>query len=151
VFDAFNPKSGVTLNFQWKLTGRAEGGYDDTTWGGDLKFYRETGLPAGQLVDGSDTIEIRLVPDGPLLDGSQGEPITRTGRADGVFRDIPVGRYRISAKLVGSDGSRTTLQIGSQTVFQSIPYGEEVAFLFEGLPRCGHYATFHVTSLALKK
>lgn len=151
VFDGFNPKLGVTLNFRWKLTGRAEGGMDDTTWGADLKFYAESDVPASQRVDWSDTIELTLVPDGPLLDGSQGTTITRAGRADSIFRDIPVGKYRISAKLVNSDGSRTALQIGSQTVFQTIPYGQEVSFLFEGLSRCGHYATFHVTSLALKR
>ena len=63
------------------------------------------GGPSDLPVDG--TVEVTLTPQGPLLDGSRGRPIViRKPVGEGVglglyVVNIPVGAYKMSARLVG--------------------------------------------------
>lgn len=57
-----------------------------------------------------DDIELQLVPDGPLIDGSQGETITRRLTGWEVL-DIPVGKYTVSMTYHRPDGSDVALLV----------------------------------------
>jgi hypothetical protein len=60
-------------------------------------------------------LEVRLTPQGPLIDGSQGQVLTRTvDLMDTVFMDdIPVGTYTVTASTLEPDGSRKPVRVGA--------------------------------------
>lgn len=55
-------------------------------------------------IEDSNTIELTLVPDGPLVDGSQGKTLTQRVTGGWQVRDVPIGRYAVTAKLHHPDG-----------------------------------------------
>ena len=103
-----NPDSmdedGVVRDFTWKLEGkdpRKDFGYygGRVTVFGDYHFY-----------DMAD-VELTLEPDGPLIDGSEGRtlvirPDDHHWNQPDHLRDIPIGRYVMSARLLQDGGAR---------------------------------------------
>lgn len=91
----FAGSEGAVRDFTWKLSGTRRGG---GTLGGYVAAYTEPGDIAIESTD----VELTLEPDGPLVDGSAGAKIVRklvrTPDGDAVT-DVPVGRYRIAARL----------------------------------------------------
>ena len=94
---AFAGNTGGVRNFEWKLSGTRP---DDGFYGAYVVGYTEPGDFDLQVTD----VELTLVPDGPLVDGSKGETVSgkfvSTPDGDAV-QDIPLGRYTISAELEG--------------------------------------------------
>ncbi|PAP75052.1 hypothetical protein [Rubrivirga marina] len=88
---------GAVRSFDWRIAGpRAEGRF----YGSPVLVY----VPLG--ITESD-VELTLAPVGPLVDGSAGATITRAAvhTGDGwAVADVPIGRYRISARHVPTDG-----------------------------------------------
>ena len=112
-YNTFVPEHGAQRNFQWQLTGVIE----------DLSEYNEyfggmvRVMNAGYYQDYGNTLELTFTPTGPLIDGSTVSAFTRTldlSRGTDVY-DIPVGPYRITAQLLGSDGQRYAVQLGPDT------------------------------------
>lgn len=101
--DSFDD-DGAVRNFVWKLEGRKP----DNDWGyygGLVKVFNETGFY--EMPD----VEITLVPDGPLIDGSQGSTLVlRPGdnywRQLEYLEDIPIGRYAVTAVFMDGDARR---------------------------------------------
>jgi hypothetical protein len=64
----------------------------------------ESGYPTKGGIEQGATVEVTLTPQGPLIDGSTGRPITIRKKLDvgGYFQvnNVPVGRYTIAAKLL---------------------------------------------------
>lgn len=110
-YDSFVPVHGTERNFQWQLTGVIE----------DLKEYDEyfggmvRVMSKGYYTDSADAIEFTFTPTGPRIDGSTGETIVREldlqAEATDLY-DIPVAPYKVTAVLIGNDGSRSPLMIG---------------------------------------
>lgn len=132
----FIARDGAVRNFRWKLQGRisdstADPETDSAWFGGGMRLFPE-------LADGdyTNSIELQLTPTGPLIDGSQGQPLTRTvDLTKAHFAvDIPVGPYKITATLL-KDGSRIPLRLGPSMDALS----SELAFEFEPetFPACG--------------
>ena len=94
---AFAGNTGGVRDFEWKLSGKRP---DDGFYGAYVVGYTEPDDFDLQVRD----VELTLVPDGPLADGSKGETVSgkfvSTPDGDAV-QDIPLGRYTISAKLEG--------------------------------------------------
>lgn len=95
---AFAGNTGGVRNFEWKLSGKRP---DNGFYGAFVVGYTEPGDFSFDVRD----VELTLVPDGPLVDGSRGETVSgkfvSTGDGDAV-KDIPLGRYAISAKIEGT-------------------------------------------------
>lgn len=108
--DNADPVSGTTgaiRNLTWKLSGIIPG-TTNGKYGAKVAYYDNSAI----YIRGEE-IEFTLVPQGPLADGSTGQ--TLTGRATGSFamtgttigsglNDVPMGRYRISARYVPANG-----------------------------------------------
>ena len=136
---------GVVKDFVWRLAGLRP----DRTSNPDSYFshYGGTGqlgmnlttsfmdtepvlLPAGTLV------RVRLVPRGPLVDGSAGAPIAiekrveagRTGLS-GDFYDVPVARYTATAEAVLPDGSVRPLTL--EALYARQPAARSIDVWFE--------------------
>lgn len=102
-----DPHNGIVRDFVWKIAGSTPGGDAQAPsgyWGGTVLFDK-----AGDLGDGA-TIEITLTPDGPLIDGSTGQPISFTRKLpwrrkdDHFLFDIPIGKYKVTArKMFGTN------------------------------------------------
>lgn len=93
---------GAIRNLQWRLSGETpEGGYH----GGLVYAYDE-----GFMLD-MESVELTLVPVGPLIDGSSG--MSRTSFLDRGLEitDVPVGNYRVTARYLSGDGSTMDLLI----------------------------------------
>jgi hypothetical protein len=92
--EPFAGTNGAIRNFSWKLSGsKPNGGF----YGSYVAVYPEPG--AEFFIE---DVELTLTPDGPLADGSNGQPITKGltdigGGEDGIS-DVPVGRYTITAR-----------------------------------------------------
>jgi hypothetical protein len=90
---AFTGTAGAIRNFTWKLQGnKPQGGY----YGNNVAVYSEPGSSFMM-----EDVQLTLLPDGPLADGSTGKKIVGTledvgGGEDGI-KDIPLGKYIISA------------------------------------------------------
>lgn len=84
----FSASEGAVRDFVWRLTGRRGDGLIGKT----VYVYTTEGVSLSQ-------VEVTLTPNGPLVDGSAGKPITRSA-ASGRVDDVPVGRYTMTARLV---------------------------------------------------
>jgi hypothetical protein len=95
----FAGNAGGVRDFTWRLTGeRPDGGL----YGSDVIGYNEPGDFSFDIED----VELTLVPDGAIIDGSAGATIidTLASSPEGfAVRDVPIGRYTISARLVSTD------------------------------------------------
>jgi hypothetical protein len=94
---------GMVRDFVWRIAGPVPGG-DPTRptgyWGGTIQFDK------GNELGDAASIEITLAPEGPLIDGSEGKPVTfvRTlpwkSREDHLLFDVPLGHYVATARLL---------------------------------------------------
>jgi len=102
----FSPYVGAIKNLTLKLTGARTGNFgDDGFYGGILEIENNA-----NSVEKGD-IEVTLVPDGPLVDGSVGQTIIRRSPADDYYiYDIAVGKYKITAKDL-TTGKRLAVKI----------------------------------------
>jgi hypothetical protein len=93
--NGFTGTEGAIRNFSWKLSGpRPEG---NRFYGGSATVYRALG-DDGPFYEMTE-VELTFTPDGPLIDGSTGQPVTgRPESGSDQVRDIPVGRYVITAR-----------------------------------------------------
>lgn len=133
----FAGNAGAVRNFTWRLSGaRPELG----SYGGFVVGY------LSQLMDPADPeqaldathVELTLTPEGPLVDGSEGSVLTRklerTGNGDAV-EDVPVGRYRISARYAPPDTAARPMQLRLRNTGS---YGDSVTADFETLVGSAH-------------
>ncbi|RKH32288.1 carboxypeptidase-like regulatory domain-containing protein [Corallococcus sicarius] len=109
----FAGNEGAVRNFTWKLSGKRP---DLGFYGGFVAVYVD------QLLDPadpeqpitSDDIELTLTPNGKLVDGSDGAPITkklvRTPDGDAV-EDVPVGRYTVTARYAQAGKAVRPMQV----------------------------------------
>lgn len=97
---SFATNTGAIRDFSWKLTGEKPGG---GVYGNSVLYY----LTSYEDPSSPDTpvdplnVELTLTPDGPLVDGSAGAPLTAHGTngGDGTgLQDVALGRYRITAR-----------------------------------------------------
>jgi hypothetical protein len=104
--EAFTSDGGIR-NFQWKLKGEKP---DDLgLYGAMIQLESEIGSPIF-----AEDVTFQLVPDGPLVDGSEGTSLTMKGGAPyspSYFKlmDIPLGRYKVKATY---EGRQLTLKNG---------------------------------------
>jgi hypothetical protein len=92
---AFAGTDGAVRNFTWKIEGAKEDGTG--FYGSEIAVYNQ---PGSSLL--MNEVEITLTPEGTLIDGNKGRQIISGlsdigGGEDGV-RDIPIGKYNITAK-----------------------------------------------------
>jgi hypothetical protein len=106
-YDAFVPAPGAVRDFRWRLEGRIPNEEGERYFGGEVRLFGDGTTARG------DSVELRLTPTGPLIDGSAGRALTRTVDAYGIARDIPVGPYRVTATLIAAGGARSPLRIGA--------------------------------------
>ncbi|MDO1451628.1 hypothetical protein Q0590_35475 [Rhodocytophaga aerolata] len=93
----FAGSEGAVCNLQWKLTGPKPTEFGGNGYyGGLVEVYGE-----GNFVD-TQGLELTLEPIGRLIDGSEGQKIVRQleGQSIGQTQDIPIGRYRITARYL---------------------------------------------------
>ncbi|SMB96963.1 carboxypeptidase-like regulatory domain-containing protein [Deinococcus hopiensis] len=149
--DALNAKAGAVRNFVWRIHGESDmpsSTYGGDTWGGTLAFERVYTDDA-HVIDRDATVEVTLVPDGPLIDGSKGTAIARTLPVSKGLGDIPVGYYKVSASLKNADGTKTPLQVGQGS--QKEQLGKTTMLLFRGFDSCGHSGTLRQTPIWLAR
>lgn len=106
--DDFVASDGAVRNFTWKLAGEKPDGLG--FYGGTVVGYTRPGDYDVQMTD----IELTLTPDGELIDGSKGEAVTKklVSTGDGpAIKDVPVGRYKITAKNAPEGAKAEALQI----------------------------------------
>jgi hypothetical protein len=104
----FAGSAGAVRNFIWRLSGSKPDG--EGVYGGLVTVYADYANFTLVMRD----VELTLVPDGALVDGSTGAPITRRllHTADGdAMVDVPVGRYTITARYVPVGGTPRTLMV----------------------------------------
>lgn len=92
----FTAEKGAVRNFTWKLTGKTPEGQ---FYGGSLWMYGAVDAPGFHL----GRVEVTLEPDGAIIDGSAGKTI-RAFLSGSQIRDIPIGRYRVTARYLPEDG-----------------------------------------------
>lgn len=94
---------GGVRDFVWRLTGPTPQG--DFSYGGTVEAYIDF---SGEIPIDPQYLKLTLTPDGPLVDGSTGAPVTSTGdRID----DVAVGRYVATATYEEPGKPRTDLLI----------------------------------------
>jgi predicted small secreted protein len=94
--EPFNGTTGAVRNFDWRLTGKKPNG---ATYGARVGLCTDFFDP--ELLDWVKDIELKLVPNGALVDGSTGQTISKKvlktpGGQEGLM-DIALGLYTISA------------------------------------------------------
>jgi hypothetical protein len=112
-YEAFVPGDGAVRNFRWQLTGRIPDA-GSNHFGASIALVATDEL--WESLEDGDDIELRLVPDGPLVDGSEASVITRTipfARSGWASRvdDLPHGTYTAAVTRLRG-GVRTPLAVG---------------------------------------
>jgi len=112
-YETFTPSAGVIRNFKWQLSGAmpdAAGG--NNYFGAEVRLMHTTWRSDQEIAALDSTVEVTLVPDGPLIDGSAGETLVKSAKVgENFLYDIPVGHYTVTAVEVRKDGSRTPLVV----------------------------------------
>ena len=104
-------KNNLTRDFIWRISGprpTAMGESKDSAgfWGAAIN------LDKGADVGDFGTIEVTLTPDGPLIDGSPGKPVTYkrvipwAKHEDHLLTDVPIGRYTATARISSSGSEK---------------------------------------------
>lgn len=116
----FSGRQGAVRNFRWQLTGEMpDAAHDHAFYGAELRLMNGGWDGTAPLTRDSQ-VEVTLLPDGPLIDGSAGKPIVRrVSFYDGFLYDLPLGRYRASAVELRPDGSRLRLVMNASGDFQT--------------------------------
>jgi hypothetical protein len=118
---AFAGTEGAVRNLRWKLTGAKPTEFGATGhYGGLVEVY-------GDNIFDTDQVELTLEPVGALIDGSTGQKIVRRleGGSIGQMEDIPLGRYRITARHL-SKGKAVKVRVRNEGA-----YGDDVTSSFE--------------------
>jgi hypothetical protein len=118
---AFAGTEGAVRDLRWKLTGAKPTEFGATGYyGGLVEVY-------GDNIFDTDQVELTLEPVGKLIDGSTGKKIVRRleGGSIGNTEDIPLGRYRITARHL-SKGQAVKVRVRNEG-----EYGDEVTSSFE--------------------
>lgn len=121
----FYGANGISMNFIWKVSGRGWWSTDEA----DPRSYvgmsvevsgydRDSDPGATKPLNASpgSKVELTFTPAGKMIDGSEGQTINKTidlpkgverysGRV-GRLSDIPVGNYRVTAKLIDGGSTR---------------------------------------------
>lgn len=110
--DSFAGIDGAVRNFTWRLTGPARDYMGLAFYGGEVICFDDPNADVGDR----ENIELTFTPVGPLVDGSQGEVITRKlGQprtpAYSKVLDMPIGRYVVTARYVPTDGPARPLTV----------------------------------------
>jgi hypothetical protein len=114
---------GMVRDFVWKIAGRSPNGNADEPdgyWGGTVVF--EIGGPASDLAD----IEITLTPDGPLIDGSDGQAVKFKRKLpwkkkeEHYLFDVPIGKYSARAQILYG-GTPKPMQLVCYTIDPTNP------------------------------
>ena len=108
--DPFTGTQGAIRNFTWKLTGtRPDGG----KYGATVTVYADFFDP--ELLDWIPDMQLTLIPNGPLIDGSAGQVISgqliQTPDGQEGLMDIPLGTYAIRARYAPAGGAARDLTI----------------------------------------
>lgn len=103
----FAGNSGAVRDFTWRVSGeRADGRW----WGSPVLVNRSL----ENLDLAAEDVELTLEPVGPLIDGTSGGTITDhpvpTPDGDAIV-DVPIGRYRITAREAPPGGTPRTLLV----------------------------------------
>lgn len=149
--EAFNATAGAVRNFRWKIQGPSDfPNADDGSafWGGSLALENAFTDP-DVAIDTAAKVEVTLVPDGPLIDGSTGSTVRRTVTFSQGVRDVPAGYYTLTAALVQDDGSRAPLRVGRSSSEAAL--AASMKLLFDGFDTCGHSGTFRTTHFWLAR
>ena len=129
--DDQDSKPGIVEDCVLKINGRISSKNDP---GSDLSYYggfitAEGGaLENGNFLDGytykfpaGSSVELTLVPQGKLADGSTGKTLVLRRSIDrgyiAEYFDVPIGAYQVTARLLAADGSATPLKIAAAKFF----------------------------------
>jgi hypothetical protein len=114
-YDAVVPDQGVVRNFRWKTKGVIEDMGPEWFFGGQVRLM--TVWRGEDDFLNQATVELGLTPDGPLVDGSAGAPLSFTKRYpdEQFLEDVPVGIYKVKATLVEKGGKRVPLELGQSS------------------------------------
>lgn len=96
---------GAVRNFEWRLSGKMEH-EEEGYYGASMVINTEI----GSLIIDNSQVEFKLVPQGKLIDGSDGATLTMKGglpntRDYGAVKDIPLGRYLVTAIFKSGTGN----------------------------------------------
>ena len=107
-------QEGGVRNFRWKLSGPVDTAGPDQP--SDGAFYGGTLRLLLDFEDGGydASLDLTFTPDGPLIDGSAGDMLTRhVDLKETVFvYDIPIGAYTVTATRTLRDGTRAPVRLG---------------------------------------
>ncbi len=124
-------RPGIVRNYVWQLSGRSAGAAAPATAapsdsGGTLYLLGQDPQDARRLLQlpAGASVEVRLTPVGPLVDGSPGQLLTwrqqfsqQTLNAhplrDRTWPDIPPGQYTAVARLLAPDGTVRPLYVAA--------------------------------------
>ncbi len=113
-YDPVYPRDGAVRNFRWKLEGVIPDRGNDTFFGGQIRLMPVFRKDSDWMNSKDLKVEVTLVPNGALADGSTGKTITRVLDWDNnhFVENIPVGTYTVTASQTTPSGVPSTLEVG---------------------------------------
>lgn len=113
-------RNGLVHNYVWRLSGKKDTGIDNY-YGCTINADCDAGIKGlgdkmlWEAEPKGSKVEVTLVPQGPLVDGSTGKTLVRTFDLSltGKIYDVPMGAYTVSARVIEPNGTAKPLKISS--------------------------------------
>ena len=146
--DTFDNVDGAIRDFTWQLTGEKT----PPDMGSYSAFVYVTVATDTMYVEDTENLHFTLTPKGPLIDGSEGQVITRDGGAPrtaeyGKILDIPAGRYVITGSYTPEGQPAQTLRFRNVWARRNTGYAEALEFVIEAEGNyCSNCASLEVES-----
>lgn len=120
--DQYLSKNGIARDFVWKISGPIPSKFFDpdepnSYYGGSLTILGTDQLANRLVLPDNTILNGKLVPDGPLIDGSIGRTISfkfpfKSGELyQTVHKDIPLGRYTLTLSAFLPSGETKAIKL----------------------------------------
>lgn len=135
-------KDGIVRDFVFKISGPKPGAASTdghgAFYGGTVQIYGADYIGNPLDLPTGTQLSVKLVPDGPLLDGSTGHEVSDTAASNKSgsvalkhLTDVPLGRYTVTAVAILTSGGNQAVRVATKGGIDDADFKAQATLDFE--------------------